>query len=329
MAESFLSKNDYTRVGPITVGRYFGDPAGASISAPSAPTVNAYTWTRNEVPFDTGGRFNVTGATPGADRDVKIAYIGIDANNNAAVTDFSPATTVSPEVGDNGLLVEVADVPTGVLAVLVSIDGIIAQWLPSPSRTRRSGSSAELLPIPVIYEPSAYALPESEVLNVRASDAPLVPQYQQLGQTSGTIEHTINFTQVDVETNIIANDLITTKTDQMFSFTFKGPKVLVHSLLTGGVSFTGSAGCEQTIHQVGFRHGSCVGNAFFDIAGPADNCGEKLINTVFYGKIIHGDGSMNVPYSSTEASNVPFMLREAPFQIGTGTPSLNWVPLFT
>lgn len=308
---SFIA-NDFTRQGAINLAVYLPDGAGATIAAPVAPTVTAYTFTLTEALVTNGRRFNLGYSTPGAQRTIKTLYASYDEDGRMTWTAASTGVNITPNAANNGCIVRQTGIPAKAIFVIVLVDDQIANIIQTPPASRRNGTASLELAIPVLYEPNATSLTLSDLNDSRSSKAVKEFRRYSLGDTTGALTHTIELSKIDIPVNDLPNEVITTRSKQMISGTFKGPKSKLQALFTGGTAYIGcSNSCAiNDITQLGWRSGSCDDNRVYELTFPGDSCYNQL-DALLVAKATHGDASQAVEYSSDAASHLPVTLSQA------------------
>lgn len=310
----------FFRSGEISIATYNPKKSGSAIATPSAPTVSARTLDIDTALVLNGRLFNVQNTTPASQRAVKLSYLSLDIYGRLVSTAISNATNITPSATNNALEIIISSVPANALYIIVYVDDQIAQIIQTPPATRRNSSVVSNFGIHILYEPSPRALRSQDVLDAGTGLAPIEVDRKILGSTTGELTHTIDFTQIDVPINGMPNELITTRSSQMVSATFVAPLTRLQALTSGG-TFVGGCGCAVEMTQLGFKSGNCSGNRVFELTFPGNGCYEQL-DALFYGKVIHGEASQAINYSSESVSNMPFTLKEASSIYFSGNHSL-------
>jgi len=323
----FEAQGGFLKQGMMGVCTYLEDPTSDVLTALSAPTVTAINYTRNELLVgDGGGRFNLTNQTPASQRSIRVCSLGYDAEGALSATAVSSATTVTPLATDNALEVVVEDVSPLTLFVIVFVDEVVANYIPTPWSNRKNKIATTSLTVPVFYEPSAYASSADSVEDVLSSSLPARGFKEfALGLTTGTMSHKMNFTTIDLPMNGMANALITTKSFHDVSFTLAAPKSVVQALTTGGTAFLG-CGDASPIIQLGKRYGSTGKNRVFSLVLPGDSP-SRSYNALFYANATHADATQEINYDDENASNLPLLIKQAPSSFFTGCHDWNLVSI--
>ena len=306
----FIGKDGFTRQGSLrTLAAYLPNPSGTIIATPSTPTVESKQYTSAEVLVAHGNRFNTGYTTPGAQRTVRVCYLSYDKNGDLTPTGITAGVNVTPGASDNALLVYLGTIPAYAIFVVIFVDDVIANIIPTPPYSRRTGLTSTVFGGVIFYEPSGSALTADDVTDIAdENDSPREFTRKVLPNTTGNATHTITPSVIDVPINDLPNEMILTRTTQSLGLTFAGPKIAIQSLFTSGTSFEG-CGCATAMEQLGKRSGTCGSlTRCFELTLPGDSCNSSK-DAVLYAKAFSPE-AIEVNYSSEEAAHVPITITQ-------------------